>query len=187
MGKKDERPDPRLFLITPAKIGTGFVDQLRSAVAGNNIASVLIWGEASEGDAYLERAKLFVPVIQEHNIAALLRGNSDFVRQSGADGFHSDTDIEDLKQAISKLKPNYIIGAANLRSKHDAMEAGEAGADYLFFGDPIREVPLEDLVERTDWWQSLFEPPCVAYANTVEAVNALTQAGANFIARRMEN
>ena len=69
--------------------------------------------------------------------------------------------------------------------RDEAMTAGEMGADYVMFGEPRGEgpaMPLELLLERVGWWAEIFETPCVAYAETVEAAGGLARAGADFVA-----
>src|SRR4029077_17876721 len=69
--------------------------------------------------------------------------------------------------------------------RHYAMLAGEAGADYVMFGEPDRNgrrPSFEEGQERLTWWADLFEIPCVAYAAAKEEVAALSRTGAVFIA-----
>lgn len=182
------RPLPRLFLITPPDPAEGFAERLAAACRAGDVASVLIWGEAADPRATLGRAKSLVPIVQEAGAAALLCGDAQLVARAGADGFHCDGDAEDLKAALDRLQPERIVGAANLRSRHDAMVAGEAGADYVFFGNltpgEARGNALELLIERAEWWQPIFETPCVVHAPSLDAVGPLALAGADFIALR---
>jgi thiamine-phosphate pyrophosphorylase len=65
------------------------------------------------------------------------------------------------------------------------MTAGEMGADYVMFGEPqggARTMSLASLAERVAWWAEIFETPCVAYADRIDAVGALAEAGADFVA-----
>ena len=69
--------------------------------------------------------------------------------------------------------------------RDEAMTAGEKGADYVMFGEPrggAPAMPLELLLERVGWWAEIFETPCVAYAETIEAARRLARAGADFVA-----
>jgi len=118
------------------------------------------------------------------------------VARAGADGAHL-TGIEALTAAIGSLKPDRIAGAGGLHSRHDAMLAAEAGADYVMFGEPpspnppphagegwtgVRRPPFDAIEERVAWWAELFETPCVGYAADLDEVAALAQAGADFVA-----
>jgi thiamine-phosphate pyrophosphorylase len=91
----------------------------------------------------------------------------------------------DLDEAIKRLKPDRIVGAGSLRTRDEAMTAGEMGADYVMFGEPHegqRTMSLASLVERVAWWSEIFETPCVAFADTIEAAGELADAGADFVA-----
>jgi thiamine-phosphate pyrophosphorylase len=106
------------------------------------------------------------------------------VARGGADGAHL-TGIESFAAAFGFLKPDRIAGAGGLHSRHDAMLAGEAGADYIMFGEPDRRgnrPPFEAVEERVKWSADLLEVPCVGYAASAAEVRPLTQAGADFVA-----
>ena len=103
----------------------------------------------------------------------------------GADGVHVRGAGADLVAAVEGLKPERIVGAGSLRTRDEAMTAGEMGADYVMFGEPNRDAPTMDpqaLAERVGWWAEIFETPCVAYADTIAAAGALADAGADFVA-----
>jgi thiamine-phosphate pyrophosphorylase len=106
----------------------------------------------------------------------------------GADGVHVAGDGEDLIEAIKSLKPERIVGAGSLRTRDEAMTAGEIGADYVMFGEPHGGAQtrglasLVSLTERVVWWAEIFETPCVAYADTIAAAGPLAEAGADFVA-----
>ena len=122
-----------------------------------------------------------------------LDGRPDIAIRAGADGAHL-TGIAALTAALGALKPDRIAGAGGLRSRHDAMLAAEAGADYVMFGEPDRSAgqggqgnqgnrpAFDTVLERLAWWAELFQPPCVGYAANLDEVGALAQAGADFIA-----
>ena len=72
-----------------------------------------------------------------------------------------------MEEALPTLKPDRIAGVGGLSTRHDSMAAGEAGADYVLFGEPDaqRQRPsVEAIAERLQWWAELFEPPCVGFA-----------------------
>lgn len=187
--KRDDpppRPRPRLVLVTPANPAPGFEETLKRALAAGDVASVIVRLDPTDPKGALALAKRLVPVAQGAGAAALLTGDTQLVGRAGADGFHSDGSAEDLAQAIEDLQPDRIVGAGNLRSRHDAMEAGEAGADYVFFGNlapgETRGNADDLLVDRASWWQPIFETPCVVLATRADMVAALGKAGADFVA-----
>jgi thiamine-phosphate pyrophosphorylase len=90
-----------------------------------------------------------------------------------------------LSDALASLHPERIVGVGALRGRDDAMTAGEAGADYVMFGEPRRDgwaPPLAETAERVGWWAEIFQIPCVAYAARLDDVAALAAAGADFVA-----
>ena len=114
----------------------------------------------------------------------MLDGHPEIAARAGVDGAHL-TGTEALSAAVGTLKPDRIAGAGGLHSRHDAMLAGEFGADYVMFGEPDRRgnrAPFEAILERIRWWAEVFEPPCVGYAAGPDEVALLAQAGADFIA-----
>jgi thiamine-phosphate pyrophosphorylase len=132
--------------------------------------------------------------VQRRDIALLLDGRTEIVGRSGADGAHI-FGIEAFAAALATLKPDRIAGAGGLRSRHDALLAGETGADYVMFGDSppysaseadARErghrPPFDAVEERVKWWADLIEIPCIGYAANADEVRPLAQAGADFVA-----
>ena len=132
----------------------------------------------------INRAKTIAAIVQRRDIAVLLDGHPEIAARAGVDGAHF-TGTEALTAAIGTLKPERIAGAGGLHSRHDAMLAGESGADYVMFGEPDRRgnrAPFEAILERIRWWAEVFEPPCVGYAASPDEVAVLAQAGADFVA-----
>jgi len=180
-----QRPRQRLFLVTPELGETAaFVRELDAVLTDADIAAVLLRLADADERTLVNRAKAIAAAVQRRDIALLLDGRVDIVGRIGADGAHL-AGIEAFTAALPSLKPDRIAGAGGLRSRHDAMLAGEAGADYVMFGEPDRlgvRPPLDALVERLEWWAEIFQPPCIGYAASLDEVSPLTQAGADFIA-----
>ena len=127
----------------------------------------------------------FLRVAKDTKCALLIEGDARLAARLGADGVHVSGAAVDLEAAIDRLKPERIVGAGFLRTRDEAMTAGEMGADYVMFGEPhegARALGLATLTERVAWWAEIFETPCVAYADTIEAAGALKGAGADFVA-----
>jgi thiamine-phosphate pyrophosphorylase len=176
----EPRPAPRLYLITPPVTDAAqFASELTAVLGAADIAAVLM--RLADGDerTLINRVKALAPVVQDKGAALLLDGHPDLVARGGADGAHL-AGIDAFNAALEQLKPERIAGAGDLTSRHDAMSAAEAGADYIMFGEPGSA--LNATQERVAWAAELFELPCVAYANDMTELAPLVAAGADFIA-----
>jgi thiamine-phosphate pyrophosphorylase len=176
----------RLYLVTPVlDDGDAFARDLEVALAAGDVASVLLRLTEADERTMINRAKNLAAVVQRRDIALLVDGHPEIVARSGADGAHL-TGIEALRAALPTLKPDRIVGAGGLGSRHDAMLAGEADVDYVMFGEPVHfrggRPSLEAVAERVAWWAELFQPPCIAFAAGEDEVRPLAEAGADFVA-----
>jgi thiamine-phosphate pyrophosphorylase len=178
------RPMPRLYLATPiVDDPAALLENLNSALATADIAAVLLRLKSTDQRTMITRVKALAPVVQESGAALLLDGNIELVARGGADGAHL-TGIDALQEALPSLKPDRIAGIGGLTTRHDSMAAGEAGADYVMFGEPDahgHRPSLEAIAERLEWWAELFEPPCVGFAGSIEEVHEFVAAGADFV------
>jgi thiamine-phosphate pyrophosphorylase len=176
---------PRLYLVSPPlSAAAPFVDAISAALAAGDVAAVLLRLGDEDERTLINRIKSIAPAVHRRDVALLLDGRPDLAARAGADGAHL-TGIEALRAGLSALKPDRIAGAGGLRSRHDAMLAGETEADYVMFGEPDRKggrPPLPALEERVAWWAELFQLPCVGYAATADEIRPLAEAGADFIA-----
>ena len=180
-----QRPRQRLYLVTPELGDTAsFARELDTVLTSADIAAVLLRLADADERALVNRAKAIAAVVQRRDIALLLDGRVEIVGRIGADGAHL-AGIEAFTAALPSLKPERIAGAGGLRSRHDAMLAGESGADYVMFGEPDRRgtrPPFGVVEERVKWWADLVEVPCIGYAGSADEVRPLARAGADFVA-----
>ncbi|WP_029353163.1 thiamine phosphate synthase [Bosea sp. 117] len=184
MARREAEPTrsaPRLYLIAAPARGdeNGLGAAIRAAGHRVDIAAVLLRRPAG---AAFEPAPLLAAA-HEISAACLAEGDVGALKQ-GFDGVHLDG-IAALQAAIGAVHPHGIAGVGGLRTRHDAMTAGELGADYVMFGEPDsagRRAAFDAVLERIEWWAQLFEPPCVGYAETLAEADALIGAGADFIA-----
>ncbi|HYW63924.1 MAG TPA: thiamine phosphate synthase [Bradyrhizobium sp.] len=178
------RPVPRLYLAMPAMDDPApLAANLAGLLAGADVAAVLVRLKPADPRGMLTRIKALAPAVQQSGAALLIDGNVDLVARAGADGAHL-TGIEALQEALPTLKPDRIAGVGGLITRHDSMTAGEAGADYVLFGEPDRHgnrPSAEAIAERLQWWAELFEPPCVGFAATFDEARAFAAAGADFV------
>ena len=175
---------PRLYLATaPVEDPSSLVSSLPGLLAGADVAAVLVRLKESDPRSMISRVKALAGAIQNAGAALLVDGHVDIVARAGADGAHL-SGIAALEAALPSLKPDRIAGAGGLVSRHDAMSAGEMGADYVLFGEEDahgHRPSLEAIAERVEWWAELFEPPCVAYAASRDEAYELALAGADFV------
>ena len=161
-----------------------FARTLEPALAAADIAAVLLRLAPGGESELVGRIKLLAPLAAKAGAALLLDGHVDLVGRSGADGAHL-TGIHAVEDCVGRLKPDRIAGAGGMTTRHDAMLAVEADADYVLFGEPDlngERPKLSAIEDRVAWWQEVFQPPCVGYATSLDEVTALAAAGADFVA-----
>ena len=178
------RPVPRLYLATPEMDDTSqLVATLPGLLAAADVAAVLVRLKPTDQRTMISRIKALAPAIQGAGAALLLDGHVELVARAGADGAHLGG-IAALEEALPSLKPDRIAGVGALATRHDSMAAGELGADYVLFGEPDargQRPSVEAIAERLQWWDELFEPPCVGFAASREEAQAFAAVGADFV------
>ncbi len=177
-------PVSRLYLVTP-QANSDLAGRLAEALGAADIAAVLLRApDKADEHIMVNEAKALAPVFQGKETALLLDGAANLVKRVGADGAHL-YGVEALKVALPALKPDRIAGCGRLATRHEAMLAGEAGADYVMFGEPgmpDQGFSFQTVQERIAWWAELFEIPCVGFAQSLEEIEPLAAAGADFVA-----
>lgn len=155
-------------------------------------APTLVIAEAQAPLPEVASLTSIVKAAQGKGVAVLVENDAELAKALAADGVHltwRKDPLEQFEAARQALGPDRIVGADVGRSRHDAMEVGEAGADYVAFGIPAhvedRATALERQLDLVSWWVQLFEVPVVAFdASGPDDVDALAKAGADFIAVR---
>jgi thiamine-phosphate pyrophosphorylase len=177
------RPQARLYLVTPVVTDLAAATELLGpALAAADVAAVLLRLPAADERTLINRIRELAPLVQDRGAALLVEGRPDLVARAGADGAHV-SGIAAAREAVGALKPDRIVGAGGLVSRHDAMIAAEVGADYVMFGEPDsagKRPSFAAIQERVEWWTEVFEIPCVAYAASLAEVGDL--AAAEFVA-----
>ncbi|WP_349368406.1 thiamine phosphate synthase [Salinarimonas sp.] len=182
-----------LYLITPlVEDPSAFAPRLREAAETGAVAAVQLRLPARDERSLINHVKALAPVAQEHGAAVVLAlegegaGALDIARiaaRGGADGVHVP-DLATARSLRERLESDRVVGVGGLRTRHDAMTAGEIGVDYLVFGEPRPDgsLPALELTqERAGWWAEIFETPCVAVAPRLEDVEILAETGAEFV------
>ena len=178
------RPVPRLYLaISEVDDSSQLAAQLAELLAAADVAAVLLRLKQTDQRSMISHVKTLAPVIQNAGAALLLDGHVELVARGGADGAHL-TGLAAMQEALPSLKPDRIAGIGGLATRHDSMAAGELGADYVLFGEPDangQRPSTEAIAERLQWWNELFEPPCVGFAVSREEASEFAAAGADFV------
>ena len=181
----------QLYLISPLEVGGEFPQRLERALAAGK-GLVTAFQFRVKGVDQHEAAALAEPlqaICVAHDVAFIVNDSVPLAKRLKADGVHLGQEDGDPKEAREELGHEAQIGVTCHASMHLAMEAGEAGADYVAFGAFFdsstkdkgdAERPTIDLVER---WVKLFEIPVVAIGGiTPENCRPLVDAGADFLA-----
>lgn len=181
------RPPCQLYLISPSALEAAFTDQLKAAFDGGPVAAFQLRLKGLDDDAIARAAEPLQKLCAEHDCAFIINDSATLAKRLGADGVHLGQGDGDPREARALLGPSAQIGVTCHDSRHLAMEAGEAGADYVAFG-AFYPTATKETYHRPDpsilsWWTTLFELPCVAIGG-ITAGNALplVKAGADFIA-----
>ena len=174
---------PRLFLITPPLAeASRFVPLLEAALAAASVACLLVRTSTRDEGEIKAIFKILAPMAQTRGTACLVEHESRIAARADADGVHMAGVGPELEEAITAMRPDRIVGVGGLSGRDAAMEAGEAGVDYLMFGGPDDAETHESIRERVEWWAEIFNVPCVGYARDPALAGELAQAGAEFIA-----
>jgi thiamine-phosphate pyrophosphorylase len=182
-------PAARLYLVTPVLTDAAFAPRLAEACASGNVAAVLLRLGSADERTLINHIKALGPSVQDYGAALIVavEGEADLATiaaRGGADGVHLQGNPAQARDLRERLKER-ALGAGGIRTKDDAMTLGEAGVDYLLFGEPRPDgsLPaLESVAERAAWWAEIFETPCAAYAPSLEAISTLVATHAEFIA-----
>jgi thiamine-phosphate pyrophosphorylase len=181
------RPPAQLYLISPLEVGGDFPDRLEQALSGGPVAAFQF---RVKGLDQHEAAKLAGPlqrICEANEVAFIVNDDMGLAKRLGADGVHLGQGDGDPREARALLGPTAQIGVTCHDSRHLAMEAGEAGADYVAFG-AFYPTTTKETSHRPDpsilgWWSRLFEIPCVAIGGiTPKNGRVLVEAGADFLA-----
>ena len=188
-------PRTRIALLTPHRVEAAQADVLVAAVGRAmtvlDVAALVLRLAPSDERSLVGLVKQIAPAGVEKG-AAVLVACPDFsgdlvsvAARGGADGVHLDRVPGGLLRDFrGRLKDGRILGAGGPESKHLAMEAGEAGVDYVMFGglypDGVAPDP-ETVLARTEWWAEIFETPCIAVAATLDEIAPLAATGCEFV------
>jgi thiamine-phosphate pyrophosphorylase len=183
-----ERKEPaKLYLISPQDVEGGFPDRLKAALEPGLAAAFQLRVKDVEEHQLARLAEPLQRICADSEVAFIVNDSMKLAKRLGADGVHLGQRDGDVREARALLGPMSQIGKTCHDSRHFAMEAGEAGADYVAFGAfyPTSTKPSDYRPEPSilSWWSALFEIPCVAIGGITPAnAKPLIDAGADFLA-----
>lgn len=177
----------QLYLISPLDVGGDFPVRLEEALAAAPVAAFQLRVKGVDQHEAARLAEPLQAICAAHETAFIVNDDMALAKRLRADGVHLGQGDGDPKEARRLLGPDAQIGVTCHASRHLAMEAGEAGADYVAFGAffPTTTKAVEHHAdpEILSWWQGLFELPCVAIGGITPAnAGELVAAGADFLA-----
>ncbi|NEU12252.1 thiamine phosphate synthase [Methylobacterium sp. BTF04] len=188
-------PRTRLALLTPHRVEAGDADHIATALAAacaaGDVAAVVLRLAPADERSLVNLVKRLAPTVQATGAALVVSCTGfpgDIVSVSargGADGVHLDKAKDGvLRELRGRLEDGRILGAGGHEQKHAAMEAGEAGVDYVMFGGLYADgiaPDAETVLERAGWWTEIFETPCIAVAHEAGQVAAIVALGVEFL------
>jgi len=185
--KDDPPPECALYLISPRDVGGGFADRLARALDAGPVAAFQFRVKDVDQHAAAKLAEPLQAICAARDVAFIVNDSISLAKRLGADGVHLGQDDGDPREAREVLGKDAQIGVTCHDSRHMAMDAGEAGADYVAFGafypTTTKEVSHQAGLDLLEWWQAVFELPCVAIGGIMpDNCAPLVRAGADFLA-----
>ena len=179
----------RLYLISPEKMEPPsiFAAELRAALNGGDVAAFQLRLKDVDDSAIARAADTLRPICQQRDVAFILNDRPDLAVKLDCDGVHIGQDDMPYAEARRIVGPDRQVGVTCKDSSHLAMEAADAGADYVTFGafftSTTKVVTAPADPEILKWWSDVMQVPCVAIGGiTVENCRPLVTAGADFLA-----
>lgn len=180
-------PASELYLISPLDVSGAFPDRLVRALDAGPVAAFQFRVKDVDDHAAARLAEPLQRICADRDVAFIVNDSVSLAKRLGADGVHLGQKDGDPQEARQRLGRDAQIGVTCHASRHLAMEAGEAGADYVAFGaffpSNTKETEHRPEPDLLTWWSTLFELPCVAIGGITAANCApLVTAGADFLA-----
>ena len=171
----------------PALDPAAFRDPLARALDAGDVAALQLRLKEAKDHEIRRAVELLMPVTRARDTAFILNDRPDLAAELDCDGVHVGQQDAPYAEARRLMGPNRTVGVTCHDSRHLAIEAADAGADYVAFGaffptttKPSNYRPAPELLE---WWSQIMEVPVVAIGGiTVENCRPLVEAGADFLA-----
>jgi thiamine-phosphate pyrophosphorylase len=163
MAKDDQ---PQIYLITPPAFELSeFTPRLARVLDGAAIACLRLTLASRDEDRVTRAADSLRELAHARDVPVVIEAHLGLVSRLGLDGVHLPDGARSVRAARKELGADAIVGAYCRTSRHEGMNAGEAGADYVSFG-PVGTSALGDGSqaprELFEWWSEMIEIPVVA-------------------------
>lgn len=177
----------RIVLIAPPDWAAGdFAARLQSALAGGDVASLILVQDNLDEDAFQKAAAPLVALAQEKGVAAIVAGDTRVAGRLGADGIHVEGSAAALAEAIERFQARIAVGTGNVKTRDEALALGEQRPDYMFFGRfgfDNKPEPHPRNLGLARWWAEMIDIPCIVMAGAdVASVEPAAATGAEFAA-----
>ena len=182
-----EREPTQLYLISPLDVTGAFPERLARALDAAPVAAFQFRVKNVDQHEAARLAEPLQKICGDRDVAFIVNDSTSLAKRLGADGVHLGQEDGSVEEARKALGRDAQIGVTCNNSRHLAMDAGEEGADYVAFGayfpTTTKDVKHMAGLDLLEWWQSIFEIPCVAIGGiTPENCAPLVKAGADFLA-----
>ena len=181
--------DCRLYLITPPALTdlAAFGRTLAEALDAGDVGALQIRLKDAPEEVIAAAVDALMPIAQARGVAVILNDRPDLAARLRCDGVHVGQSDASYAEARRLMGREGMVGVTCHDSRHLAMEAAEAGADYVAFGafyaTTTKEAPTRAEPEILTIWQETMETPCVAIGGiTADNARPLAAAGADFLA-----
>ncbi len=183
-------PPCRLYLITPALIDPhAIAEDLKAALDAEPsvVGAVQLRLKGVSDDDVIRAANVLLPICHAADVPLIINDRADIAKATGADGVHLGQGDGSLSDARALLGADAVIGVTCHASRDLAIEAGDAGADYVAFGaffpSTSKDAKHHAEPEIVEWWSTMTILPCVAIGGiTHENCRPLVEAGADYLA-----
>ena len=174
----------RLVLIIPPLANAA--ELLGEALAGGDVASIFLPMGDLETGPYQEHVERLTPIAQERGVAVIIERDSQVMGRCGADGLFIPFGLEELKDSVARFSPKRLVGYGGIKSRHEAMEAAEAKADFLFFGKmdgDIKPQAHHKNIELGGWASEVMQISAIVMGGSaLESVIEVAEGGTEFVA-----
>ena len=180
----------RLVLIAPAiENDDDLIAAIASALSGGDVASLILAAGDRDEKSFQNLAAKVVDLAHQSDVAVMIADDSRVAGRVGADGVHLEDARATMEETMERFDGKLMFGAGGAKTRHDALELGEAQPDYVFFGRigyDNKPEPHPRNLGMAEWWSQMVAIPSVTMGGSVpESALAVAETGADFVALSM--